>query len=654
MNTTDLVQFFSADTSRQQAAARPSLAPSRHELAGAVRSSIFHGRTELIAAQRVDGSWADRARGDAASFALFVLLDAYLDRETSEVAELAVTSLLREQLPEGGWSNERGGAFDLDTSVLAYFALKLVGENPCRPELAHARHAIRTHGGADACSAATRLWFALLGQIGYEACPPVAPEWLLMPGYTDKHTASEIYSLATRAVIWALRPTRDVALTRGIRELFIEQSKTWRTPTGSAARLPWWAFLGFWKGCERIGWLPLRRRALERADFLLTEATVGSAAVEVHGDELVLRRIALEALGHGSDSRVMVEYQRLLERFSSDKPDEARSRPHTSLTSDTALAIEALRTSGVGVNDDPIVAATNWLITHRLISNRPPKHPSEIAAIIQVCSCLQDADESNASMLPPDIKLAGEQRSASQEHDRQPASELEKFSDQLLDKVVTWQQADGGWTLSDDLSVRRCMFGVLRASDRRTQQASDADATGMMLELLARLPVAVANSQTTITRGVAFLQSCQRGDGSWLSTNGYSSIVATAWAVRGLIAAGVEPSDESVAAGVNWLLIHQQVSGEWRDSGTQPATDDDFVPETAAAILALVRTGLADDEATRRGIDALVDSDAQNARDLRATSWKVIALSQWNVAVARQSDDGEAATLRLACGDTTS
>ena len=44
-----------------------------------------------------------------------------------------------------------------------------------------ARGAILANGGADAVNSFTRFYLALLDQIGYEQCPVVPPEFVLLP-----------------------------------------------------------------------------------------------------------------------------------------------------------------------------------------------------------------------------------------------------------------------------------------------------------------------------------------------------------------------------------------------------------------------------------------------------------------------------------------
>jgi squalene-hopene/tetraprenyl-beta-curcumene cyclase len=674
MNTTDLVHHFSADVPPQQTAPRKALAPSRYELVGPVRNSILRGRSDLISRQRLDGSWAGNSTCDVSSLVHLVLLDAYLARVPSEATAQAVPAILHEQQPAGGWSFAPDGAESLDASVLAYFALKLAGENANRPEMVRARQVIRQRAGADACAAATRLWFAVLGQITYDQCPPIVPEWLLTTCCTGLLSAPDERRLAAYAVVWTTRPRREVEFARGIRELFVEQPQNWPTPQNYLAEQPAAALSGFWLGCERIGLLPLRKRALDRANFLLTEAALEPPRDALHGDELAWGRIALGALGHGQGSRVISAWDRQQEEFVGAEPDDARSQPATSLTADTAMAIEALRASGIAVHETPVAAGIDWLLTHRLQSRNQNRPAIEVTELLQVSGSLLALDTSTDPALPPKIKVAFRRSAATRgRRERRPAIQFEQFVDQLLRDALTLQQGDGGWSFSDRSRWNHRFRGLIRASARCQKGASEAVPTGTMLELLSR-HARVAND-TPIARGVAFLRSRQRGDGRWESNDGTQPLFATACVVRGLLAVGIEGSDPIVAAGVNWLLVQQQSSGGWREAcntctgNGQLLTDEPTVIETAATILALVAAGLANHEATRRGVEFLIDcqqddgswSESQStdlgsaarrgSNDLHFSAWSLIALSRWVVAIKSRSDGDEPSHLRLICGD---
>src|SRR5690242_7454207 len=74
----------------------------------------------------------------------WVLLMAFLGREGDERVGKAARYILRQQQPDGGWSNYPGGPAELSVSVKAYFALKLAGHDPDAPHMSRARTVIRS------------------------------------------------------------------------------------------------------------------------------------------------------------------------------------------------------------------------------------------------------------------------------------------------------------------------------------------------------------------------------------------------------------------------------------------------------------------------------------------------------------------------------
>ena len=457
MNTTDLVHFRCAEAPTLPAARRPALVPSQHELAAPVRNSIFRARQNLVGRQRLDGSWAGERAGDVVSLSQLVLLDAYLGRDGSELVEQAARAIRRDQLAEGGWAVAPGGPVDLNTSVLAYFSLKLVGEDPSQPAMRRAREAIRAGGGADAVDTATRFWLALLGQIDYDCCPSFAPEHLLMPAGPKDFTAAEERRSAALSVVSVLRPVRKLEFARGIRELFMLPSQAWPTPYENETQKRSAALEKLCSWCDRIGWLPFRRRALDRATSLLVAAAVGPDCDEASVDELAWRWIALAAFGFAETSPALAACESRLERLvvvDADR-DEARSQPETSLTADTALVIEALFASGLGVANQAVAAGIGWLVEHRVPRARENRNTRESASMLRMLARLDADNELVAPSLPPDITMLGGRRMGRMPV---PSAAHYQFVEELRKRVVDAQQSDGGWSAWGVMGTdpRRC------------------------------------------------------------------------------------------------------------------------------------------------------------------------------------------------------
>jgi squalene-hopene/tetraprenyl-beta-curcumene cyclase len=648
MNTTDLVQMRCVEAPTLPTARRPALAPSRHELAAPVRHSIFRARQFLVGRQRLDGSWAGRRSGDVVSLSQLVLLHAYLGRERSELVEQAARAIRRDQRAEGGWALAPGRPIDRSASVLAYFALKIAGEDPSHPTMRSAREAIRASGGADAVNAATRFWLALLGQIDYDCCPPIPPEQLLTPASRKNLTPAEKQQWAAQSVVSSLRPVRELELASGVRELFILPPQAWPTMVEHKSRNRSAALSKFWSWCDRVGWLPFRRTALDRATSWLVDGADGGGDGEPSIGELVWRRIALTALGFAPISPPLAACERRLQRLVvvDAELDEARSQRETLLTADTAVVIEALYASGLGVVHPAVAAGIGWLVEHRLPTARGHRNTGELASMLRSFACLAAGSESASAILPPDLNISAGRHAR---YASVPSSVRHQLLEELRLQVLAAQRSDGSWSAC--------------SADHGTTAESSPAATGAILNVLSSPgpmgPTAV------VRRAAGYLRLSQRGDGSWDSADGAGYLYGTTWAIRGLIAAGASPDDPVVAAGVNWLLVHQLESGGWGEA-------DASAVQTAWAVLALVAAGQADHDATRRAIDFLAGaqqgdgtwSDRQPTEhdpatggwyrnDLHATALPTMALANWAVSVAAQPRDRLVA-LRLISDESAS
>ena len=73
--------------------------------------------------------------------------------------------LRRIQGAHGGWPLFHDGAFDISASVKAYFALKMIGDDPQAAHMRRAREAALAHGGAAASNVFTQFLLALYGEI---------------------------------------------------------------------------------------------------------------------------------------------------------------------------------------------------------------------------------------------------------------------------------------------------------------------------------------------------------------------------------------------------------------------------------------------------------------------------------------------------------
>src|SRR4051794_26341473 len=197
---------------------------------GELEAAQERTRSWLQSRQAPDGHWLGELEGDTILESELILLMAFLGREADPICERCAAYLLDHQLPQGGWAIYPGGPAEVSASVKAYFALKLVGYSADDPALVRARRAVIEAGGAQACNSFTRFYLALLGQIGYDECPSVPPELVLIPSRFNFSLSA--MSAWTRTIVVPLsimshfKPVRPIEPGRGIGELFIDGRTT--------------------------------------------------------------------------------------------------------------------------------------------------------------------------------------------------------------------------------------------------------------------------------------------------------------------------------------------------------------------------------------------------------------------------------------------
>ena len=148
---------------------------------------VAEARAGLEDLQKADGHWVFELEADATIPAEYVLLEHFLG-EIDQALESKIAVYLRaRQADHGGWPLYIGGDFDISATVKAYFALKLIGDDPDAPHMPRARAAILAHGGAARCNVFTRISLALFGQVPWRAVPVMPVEIMLLPRWFPFH-----------------------------------------------------------------------------------------------------------------------------------------------------------------------------------------------------------------------------------------------------------------------------------------------------------------------------------------------------------------------------------------------------------------------------------------------------------------------------------
>ncbi len=621
-------QQYVTDDRDSMAAAPTDVAGSFDLLRAAARRAIDQTRKWLVSRQDADGSWCAELEGDTILESETILLLVFLGREDDGLAGRLAAYLLEKQLPEGGWALYPGGPAEISASVNAYFALKLTGHDPGGEPMRRARDAILAGGGADAVNSHTRFYLALLGQISYEQCPAVPPEFVLLPKWCPINLlAVSAWSrtiIVPLSIISAFRPVCRIEPRLGIRELFLSEPRDWpplRCPglPGGGGLLSWDRFFrtvdGLLKWCQRRRWLPLRRKALLAAERWMIARFDRSDGLGAIYPPLVWSTIALKCLGYPDDSPEVESCHRELRKLAIDDPQAgaARVQPCKSPVWDTALAVRALAAAGVAAENPVLREAVAWLLRQQI------RRRGDWAQTVDAEPggwCFEytndfypDCDDTAMALMALGTQFSAEAPAAQSAAARQRIAELEDTL-AAIERGLRWlsamQNRDGGWGAFDRNNNREFLCYVPFADHNAMIDPSTPDLAGRVLEALGQLGRRLGDP--AVDRAVAYVRRSQNADGSWFGRWGVNYIYGTWQAVTGLAAVGVPPDDPAVAAGANWLLAHQQASGAWGESpqsyevpqlgGQGPPT----ASQTAWALLGLVAAGLERHPAVARGV----------------------------------------------------
>jgi squalene-hopene/tetraprenyl-beta-curcumene cyclase len=677
--------------------------PDACAMGSPVRRAIGRTRQWLLEQQHADGSWCAELEGDTILESETIVLLAYLGREDTPLALRIAEHLIDKQLPGGGWAKYPGGDVHISGSVEAYFALKLTGHDPSCEYMQRAREAILAHGGADAVNSYTRYFLALLGQISYDQCPAVPPEAVLLPKWFPVNLyAISAWSrtiIVPLSIVSAMRPVRNIEARRGIRELFLREPENWpplRCPglKGGTGLLSWDRLFrtvdSMLKWAQRHGVLPLRRRAIQAAEKWMLDRFQHSDGLGAIYPPIVWSLLALKCLGYADDSPPVQYCHRQLEDLviEDETAGTARVEPCKSPVWDTAIVVRALAAGGIGPRRPEIRRAIQWLLDREATrrgdwaetvdtqpggwyfeyANEFYPDVDDTAMVLMALQTQFTPPASTPGALPAELKLAGEEVAA---EDIAIIDRTTRAIERGLRWVLAMQNDDGGWGAFDRNNNREFLCHVPYADHNAMIDPSTPDLAGRALEALGKLGRRVGDP--VVDRAVDYIRGAQQPDGSWFGRWGVNYIYGTWQALTGLMGVGVPTNDLTVAAGVNWLLAHQQASGGWGESpasyerpevrGQGPTT----ASQTAWALLALLVAGMEDHPAVTRGVRYLVlaqeDDGTWNEPEFTGTGFPqvfylryhyypiyfpLLALSQWAVQAERHAGDDATSTAETA------
>ncbi len=578
-----------------------------------LESTIEEAANELIDRQAADGHWAFELEADATIPSEYIMLNHYLD-ETDAAVEARIGNYLRSrQGGHGGWPLFHGGDFNMSASVKAYFALKLIGDDPDAPHMARAREAILEHGGAARSNVFTRITLALFGQVPWRACPLIRVEVLLAPERSPLNILEKVsyWSRTVMVPLLVLQAMRPVARNpRGvdIRELFTtppEQERAWLyNPTGH-----WLGELMLWADRLARYVAPLvpklaQQRAIDKAMVFVRERLNGEDGLGGIFPAMANTLMAFDALGYARDHPDYVTARKAVDKLVvDDNTDTAYVQPCLSPVWDTALAAHALMEAG-HAGDDPVIRrASQWLVGRQVLDvkgdwsvNRRDVRPGGWPFQYRN-DHYPDVDDAAAVVLALDRADDPDARNA-----------IERGAEW----VVGMQGSCGGWGAFDADNEYYWLEHMPFADHGALLDPATADVSARCISMLGQL--GYGRDHPALSRGLDYLRGEQESDGSWFGRWGTNYIYGTWSALSALNGAGEDMTEPYIRKAVDWLVSVQREDGGWgEDCATYWPDRRDVVKvstpsQTAWALLALMAAGEVESDVARRGVDYLLSA----------------------------------------------
>jgi squalene-hopene/tetraprenyl-beta-curcumene cyclase len=578
------------------------------------QTALRRARERLLALQDEHGWWKGELQTNVTMDAEDMLLREFLGIRRAPDSERSAAWIRSQQRPDGTWANFHGGPGDLSTTIEAYWALKLAGDDPQAAHMRAAAEFIRAHGGVQRARVFTHVWMALFGLWSWDEVPALPPEIMLL----GPSLPLSIYDFACWArqtivalsIVMAHRPRRELPFD--LRELEGEEPWRERSPAGWRGR----ALLALdrlVRAYSRHPIRPLRRLALARAERWIVRRQEADGSWGGIQPPWVYSLMALSLCDYPLDHPVMSRGIEGLDRFMVEDRDDAhgvgappgpsrRLEACQSPVWDTALAIVALSDAGVPGDDPALVRAAEWLLGEEVTvrgdwSVRRPDLEAGGWAFEFANDNYPDVDDTAEVVLALlRVQLPHPERA------RQAIVRAVRWVSGMRSRQGDWGAFDADNTCTLVRELPFLDFGEVI-------DEPSADVTAHAVEMLAALDLA----DTPVARaGVRRLIEMQEPGGSWFGRWGVNHVYGTGAAVPALIAAGVSPADPAIRSAVHWLVEHQNEDGGW---GEDPRSYEDpawvgrgpsTASQTAWALLALHAAGERS-QALQRGVRWLIE-----------------------------------------------
>ena len=582
--------------------------------------AINRSQAYLVSQQHADGHWVGELEANTTLTSEYIFFRHLIGRVDRQREAKVVTYLLSEQLPDGGWALYHGGPSDLSTTVEAYVAMRMAGMAAAAAPMQRARERILALGGLSQARVFTKIFLALFGQFDWRGIPVIPPEIISLPQsfYFNIYEFSSWSRsvIIPLAVIFAKKPLYRLPpdCSRLADELFVEPPGWARYAIKPREKRLGWELLfvlldGILKVSEKYTAPVLRGSALRQCEQWILEHQDDTGDWGGIMPAMMNSVLALVFLGHSVGSRPVAKGLEAIERFGIEDRDSFRLQSCVSPVWDTVLSVTALADAGLPRTEPSMRKALLWLLSKQVrrdgdwsVKNRRGEPGGWSFEFNN--DFYPDNDDTAAVLIA--LHKAG-----------LPDEEKGDAMQRGLRWLLSMQCDDGGWG-AFDLNNNKSLINKIPFADLESLlDPSTCDLTGRALELLGL--IGFPRSHRIVERAIRFIRQNQEADGSWYGRWGVNYIYGTCHVLCGLHAVGENMRQPYIRRAVQWFIDHQNADGGWGEScrsyeepQAYRGVGNSTASQTAWALMGLMAAGIVRHSSVARGVAYLLRTQTAN------------------------------------------
>ncbi|MEI6444714.1 MAG: squalene--hopene cyclase [Nostocales cyanobacterium ELA583] len=559
-----------------------------------VVDAITASQQHLLSIQNPDGYWWGELESNVTITSEAVLLHKIWGTDKTRPLYKVENYLRSQQREHGGWELFYGDGGDLNTTVEAYMALRLLGVPAIDLAMVKAKSLILAKGGISKTRIFTKLHLALIGCYNWRGLPSL-PSWVMLLPDNFPFNIYELSSWARSStvpllIVFDRKPIFKIDNPINLDELYAEGvgNVRWELPKNGD-----WSDIfnilddGF-KLAESLNFLPFRNEGIKAAEKWILERQ------EVTGDwggiipAMLNSLLALKCLDYDVNDPIIERGLKAVDNFAIETENSYCVQPCVSPVWDTAWAIRALIDSGFAANDPAVVKAGEWLIEKQIldygdwnVKNKQGK-PGAWAFEFENCFYPDVDDSAVVVMALHQAKL--------------PNEELKKQAiDRALNWIATMQCKPGGWAAFDVNNDQDWLNSVPYGDLKAMIDPNTADVTARVLEMLGACNLSI--QPNNLEKSLDYLVAEQEIEGCWFGRWGVNYIYGTSGVLSALALINPRKYSKNIEQGADWLVKVQNTDGGWGEtcfSYNDPSLKgkgDSTASQTAWALIGLIAAG---------------------------------------------------------------